>query len=406
MRRAMRHGKHLGLDRAVPAPARRRPRRREMGDAYPEIRQNRTMIEKTILAEENRFEAVLTEGLPRLEAEIAKARRRAERSCLGEAAFRLYDTFGVPFDFIEDTAATQGVTVDREDSSGRWKASATRRARGSAFGGGRKGESVRTRRRTTRTGSQARRSVRRLHEPPASPACRCSRSSTSGVDRSIAWRRARPAMSRWRGRRSISKPAARSPIPAGSSNEAGDASAAVEGLVRIRPGLPRAHRLRVDTGTLQRPRSRHRRSRRGRSRRHAPQPHGHAPPARGAPRGARHSRQAGGIARRARSSALRLRALSAGDARRARPHRADRQRADLPEHAGGDRGAVDRAKPSRPARWRCSARSTATACASCSVPGFSMELCGGTHVARPATSASSSSSPRAASRPACAASRR
>ena len=32
----------------------------------------------------------------------------------GDAAFRLYDTFGVPFDFIEDTAATQGVTVDKD----------------------------------------------------------------------------------------------------------------------------------------------------------------------------------------------------------------------------------------------------------------------------------------------------
>src|SRR3954464_1082852 len=65
MRRAMRHGKHLGftppfmhtlvggLDK-------------EMGVAYPEIRRGRDTIEKTILAEENRFETVLTEGLPRL----------------------------------------------------------------------------------------------------------------------------------------------------------------------------------------------------------------------------------------------------------------------------------------------------------------------------------------------------
>src|SRR5438132_7091535 len=72
MRRAMRHGKHLGLNEpflhqlvAVLD--------REMGDAYPEVRRNRETIERTILAEEHRFEAVLTEGLPRLEAEIAKA---------------------------------------------------------------------------------------------------------------------------------------------------------------------------------------------------------------------------------------------------------------------------------------------------------------------------------------------
>ena len=84
---------------------------REMGDAYPELRRNREMIEKTILAEENRFDAVLTEGLPRLEAEIAKVARHAERSrCRATVAFQLYDTFGMPYDFIEDTAATQGVT--------------------------------------------------------------------------------------------------------------------------------------------------------------------------------------------------------------------------------------------------------------------------------------------------------
>jgi len=64
MRRAMRHGKHLGFT----APFMHELVRvldREMGDAYPEVRRERAMIEKTILAEENRFEAVLTEGLPR-----------------------------------------------------------------------------------------------------------------------------------------------------------------------------------------------------------------------------------------------------------------------------------------------------------------------------------------------------
>ncbi len=112
MRRAMRHGQHLGfaepfmhslvvvLDR-------------EMGDAYPEVRRNREMIEKTILAEENRFETVLTEGLPRLETEIAKVLGTKSKVLSGNVAFRLYDTFGMPYDFIEDTAATQGVTVDR-----------------------------------------------------------------------------------------------------------------------------------------------------------------------------------------------------------------------------------------------------------------------------------------------------
>jgi alanyl-tRNA synthetase len=113
MRRAMRHGKHLGLTepfmhKLVAVLD------RDMGDAYPGVRTNREMIEKTILAEEHRFEAVLTEGLPRLEAEIAKVLGTKSRVLGGDAAFKLYDTFGVPFDFIEDTAATQGVTVDKD----------------------------------------------------------------------------------------------------------------------------------------------------------------------------------------------------------------------------------------------------------------------------------------------------
>jgi alanyl-tRNA synthetase len=113
MRRAMRHGKHLGLiepflHKLVATLD------HEMGDAYPEIRSGRLTIEKTILAEENRFEAVLSEGLPRLEAELAKVGGTRSKVLSGEVAFKLYDTFGVPFDFIEDTAATQGVTIDKE----------------------------------------------------------------------------------------------------------------------------------------------------------------------------------------------------------------------------------------------------------------------------------------------------
>jgi alanyl-tRNA synthetase len=112
MRRAMRHGQHLGLTepflhQLVSVLD------REMGDAYPEVRRNRSMVEKTILAEENRFDTVLTGGLPRLEAEIARTLENPARVLPGDVAFRLYDTFGIPYDFIEDTAATQDVRVDR-----------------------------------------------------------------------------------------------------------------------------------------------------------------------------------------------------------------------------------------------------------------------------------------------------
>src|SRR5262249_38112254 len=78
-----------------------------------EVRRNREMIEQAILAEERRFDAVLTEGLPRLEAELAKVSGTKSKMLSGDVAFRLYDTFGLPYEFIEDTAATQGITVDK-----------------------------------------------------------------------------------------------------------------------------------------------------------------------------------------------------------------------------------------------------------------------------------------------------
>ena len=110
-----------------------------MGDAYPEVRRNREMIEKTILAEENRFETVLTEGLPRLEAEIAKVLGTKSKTLPGAVAFQLYDTFGIPYDFIEDTAATQGVTVDKAAFDAAMEGQRDKARAGSAFGG-KKGE--------------------------------------------------------------------------------------------------------------------------------------------------------------------------------------------------------------------------------------------------------------------------
>ena len=133
MRRAMRHGKHLGFDGPF-LHGLVGVLDREMGDAYPELRRNREMVEKTILAEENRFEAVLGEGLPRLEAELNKVLGTKSKVLSGEAAFRLYDTFGVPYDFVEDTAATQGVTVDRAGFDAAMEAQRDKARAGSTFG--------------------------------------------------------------------------------------------------------------------------------------------------------------------------------------------------------------------------------------------------------------------------------
>ena len=113
MRRAMRHGKHLGMtepflytlvDTLV----------REYGDAYPELRSGREAIVQVVRSEEDRFDAVLTGGLPRLEEALERAASSATACSPGEVAFRLYDTHGLPIDFIEDTVQARGLTFDKE----------------------------------------------------------------------------------------------------------------------------------------------------------------------------------------------------------------------------------------------------------------------------------------------------
>ena len=111
MRRAMTHGKHLGMTEpflhqlvAVLAA--------EMGDAYPELRQQREYVERMIHGEEERFESVLRVGLPKLEESLDRA-VAGNKVLAGDEAFRLYDTFGVPKDFIEDMAGQREVEFDR-----------------------------------------------------------------------------------------------------------------------------------------------------------------------------------------------------------------------------------------------------------------------------------------------------
>jgi alanyl-tRNA synthetase len=244
MRRAMRHGKHLGLNEAflyrfVSVLA------REMGDAYPELRTNRTMIEQTIVAEEKRFDAVLSEGLPRLETEIRKALGTPDRVLSGDAAFRLYDTFGVPFDFIKDTAATYEVAVD-EAAFGRAMEGQRDKARAqSTFSGGKKGEEF---------------------------AVQDEGSLKDAGDRFEGYTSTRltgvPVLALFDGSRQPVQSLgadttgyvvlAQTPfyVEAGGQvsdsgrllNEASGATATVEGLTRIRAGLPRAHRVRVERG--------------------------------------------------------------------------------------------------------------------------------------------------------------
>ena len=131
MRRAMRHGKKLGLTEpflheltgVVIA---------EMAGAYPELEASREAIVSTVHREETQFDRVLREGLPHLEEALAGA-EDTQRVLDGDAAFRLYDTFGMPLDFIEDMAQSRSVRVDRKGFERALEAQRARARAGATF---------------------------------------------------------------------------------------------------------------------------------------------------------------------------------------------------------------------------------------------------------------------------------
>jgi alanyl-tRNA synthetase len=109
MRRAMRHAHLLGakdplMYRLVPALV------RQMGEAYPELGRAQVLIEETLKLEETRFKQTLDRGLKLLDDELAGLPEDA--ALPGEAAFKLYDTYGFPLDLTQDALREKGRTVD------------------------------------------------------------------------------------------------------------------------------------------------------------------------------------------------------------------------------------------------------------------------------------------------------
>lgn len=111
MRRAMRHAHLLGakdplMHRLVPALV------AEMGAAYPELGRAQPLIEETLLREEVQFRRTLSNGIKLLDEATAAL---GEGDALpGETAFKLYDTYGFPYDLTEDALRARGIAVDRE----------------------------------------------------------------------------------------------------------------------------------------------------------------------------------------------------------------------------------------------------------------------------------------------------
>ncbi len=110
IRRAIRHGKKLGVDEVffhklvVPLCT-------EMGDAYPELVKDKAHVEKVLDKEEHRFAETLDQGMDILELAISKLKGK---EIPGDVVFKLYDTYGFPLDLTADIARERGLTVDSE----------------------------------------------------------------------------------------------------------------------------------------------------------------------------------------------------------------------------------------------------------------------------------------------------
>ena len=108
IRRAITHGRLLGqtkpfLYQMVFAV------RDLMRDAYPELNETADRVSKAVQVEETRFAHTMDIGLEKLEALLKSSSERLA----GEDAFKLYDTFGMPLDFMQDAARDQGIEFDR-----------------------------------------------------------------------------------------------------------------------------------------------------------------------------------------------------------------------------------------------------------------------------------------------------
>ncbi len=130
IRRAIRHGYKLGqtqpffytLVAALEA---------EMGEAFPELKTQRSHVERVLKQEEERFAETLTQGMSLLEEAIAGLK---SRQIPGETVFRLYDTFGFPVDLTADIARERGLTIDEPGFEAAMEAQRERARAASKFG--------------------------------------------------------------------------------------------------------------------------------------------------------------------------------------------------------------------------------------------------------------------------------
>lgn len=113
LRRAVRYAKQININRPfmfelVPVVG------EIMVDYYPEVKEKTDFIQKVIKNEEERFHETLHEGLAILSEVIKNAKNQGSTVIPGEDAFRLYDTYGFPYELTEEYVEEEGMTIDQE----------------------------------------------------------------------------------------------------------------------------------------------------------------------------------------------------------------------------------------------------------------------------------------------------
>ena len=111
IRRASRHGRLLGIEKPFLYGGIEKVIE-IMGDVYPEIVENKELIKKVALKEEERFSRTLERGLYILQELIEKLKSNGKDTIPGEEVFKLYDTFGFPLDLILEVANDENLRVD------------------------------------------------------------------------------------------------------------------------------------------------------------------------------------------------------------------------------------------------------------------------------------------------------
>ena len=130
IRRAVRHGRKLGVDEPFFYKL-VKPLCDEMGDAYPELVKARAHVEKALQKEELRFAETLDQGMDILEAAIGELKGS---QLPGDVVFKLYDTYGFPIDLTADIARERNLTIDEAGFEAAMDAQRDRARAASKFG--------------------------------------------------------------------------------------------------------------------------------------------------------------------------------------------------------------------------------------------------------------------------------